>query len=216
MNSGGGAPLPNDDGVPFSSNGIGAMVNRMQERNLQLASERALRDVRQSQLDALQEDLQQLTSQTNNVRRKHLSVVRTRHGVELELWRMRDQHEERVKETKMAVQRAQEVSQATAAMEATWKRSIQELYAPHDVEQEIYRRALDKTIRARQTIAKRREQKLNFFRNRATELPSSDLDTEEDTETRQKDVERLDRKEEAEDEEVASIAMQIKATLAKR
>jgi hypothetical protein len=188
---------------------------QIQDRALLLASERGLRDAASVVRNQVKIQLDQQTKQHAALRHKLLSKLRTRHGYELELHRMKEQQEDHETSIQNEVKEAQVLNDKATSMEEAWKDSVQELLAPHQAKRRQYQDYLEQRIRKRQRCSKLQQQKLEFWQNRTRGMRR---DQEEMLLERVEVVartEQADAQEEEQDEQVSSLALQIKATLSK-
>jgi hypothetical protein len=191
------------------------VASRIQERALQLASQRGIRDAAQEELQQIESSLRQEQFANARIRRKFLTEVRTRHGLELELWEIRDQMKQRAECLLNDQERARTKGVEAVNMEGTWKRTIKDVYASHQTQQQIYQRSLESRISIRQQQTKRRERKLEFLRSNTNKFIEEEKSMAYDAERLRQVMEETDRREETEDQEVSNLAIMIKATLTK-
>ena len=197
------------------SNEMIAVVSRIQERALHLASQRGLRDVAQVELETMEVRLQEEQSTNAGIRRKLLIEVRKRHGLEIEIFNIRDQAKLRAERIEDERKRAMIDDEGANTMECVWKKSIQDVYAQHEVQQQIYLRSLEKRIQREQHHSKRRQRKLEFLKTQTSKFVQEELSILDEVQRLQQGTQQIDLKEETEDEEVSNLAMMIKVTLTK-
>lgn len=198
------------------SNNIAAVAARIQERALQLSKEQAALVEAEATLERAKKTLEHETRENVALKREMLNVFRRRDGAELE-WMDAEERvetlEKRVAELRRATERAEE---AHARMHARWEHAECEIYAAHEVKRELVRRR-EEGKRARcEERRKRRRDELEALRETAARANEEAREMHREREEIQKFVRELDECEEREDEEMAGLAMQIKATLAKR
>jgi hypothetical protein len=203
-----------DSAQPPSSEMI-AVVSRIQERALHLASQRGLRDVAQAELETMENRLRQEQFTNAEIRRKLLIEVRNRHGLEIELLNIRDQAKERAERIGDEKNQAMIEDKNADKMEYVWKQSIQDIYASHEVQQQIYLRSLEKRIQNRQQESKKRERKMEFLNTQTSKFIQEELFMVDEVQRMQNAAQLIDLREETEDEEVSNLAMMIKVTLTK-
>lgn len=203
-----------DNAQPPSSEMI-AVVSRIQERALHLASQRGLRDVAQAELETMENRLRQEQFTNAEIRRKLLIEVRNRHGLEIELLNIRDQAKERAERIVDERNQAMIEDKNADKMEYVWKQSIQDIYASHEVQQQIYLRSLEKRIQYRQQESKKRERKIEFLNTQTSKFIQEELFMVDEVQRMQNAAQQIDLREETEDEEVSNLAMMIKVTLTK-
>lgn len=199
-----------------TSSDILTVASRIQERALQLASQRGIRDIAQLELHRQEGILRQEQVTNAEMRRKLLTEVRSRHGIEIELFNIRDQvkaSEERIEQDK---ENAKIRIADASEMEGIWKRTIYDVYAIHQTQQHIYQKSLERRIQNRQHETKRREKKLDFLKNMTTKMDMEETKQAHEAERLWQLAQASDLREESEDEEVSSLAVMIKAALTKR
>lgn len=194
---------------------LASIAVQIQDRALLLASERGLVDLATLERDQAQTALRHEIKQNSLVRKSLLQIVRSRHGFELELTRMREQLEE-VHERNETLQRQEARWKEQAdEMEAAWKLSVHELYAQHEAKRRLYQQFLERRIESRLRQTKLKQDRLEFLERRASEMQADEKQLLEQTRLVEAETKLTDSQEEPEDEEVSSLAMQIKATLSK-
>lgn len=196
-------------------NGIYAVADRIQSRAVELAKERALVELAKSELEQLQRVLDEETRKNGAVRRSMLSTVRSRHGVELELWKIREQHEALLSKLDEYQRETDEAKDQVSELQEVWEKDVRELYVDHDLELELYKRSVQGRIRRRERRIEERERRLRQLEQESKAFEDeAKLMSDQMKQLEQKILETDDR-EAAEDEEVAALAMQIRATVAK-
>ena len=196
-------------------NSIYAVADRIQSRAMELAKERALVELAKSELEQLQHVLDEETTRNRAVRRTMLSTVRARHGVELELWKIREQHEALLSKLDEYQRETVEAKDQVNELQEVWEKAVRELYVDHDLELELYKRSVQGRIRRREQRTEERERRLRQLEQESRAFEDeAKLMLDQMKKIEEKILETDDR-EAAEDEEVAALAMQIRATVAK-
>lgn len=194
---------------------LASIAVQIQDRALLLASERGLRVLAELECRSAEAALRHETKQNSMVRKSLLQILRSRHGFELELTKMREQlDEEDVRNESLQLEAARLKEQADE-MEATWKHSVRELYAQHQTKRRLYQQLLERRIESRQRQTKLAQDRLEFLERRAREMQEEEKELMDQTRLVEAETRLTDSQEEPEDEEVSSLAMQIKATLSK-
>mmetsp|Transcript_32011 Transcript_32011/g.52889 ORF Transcript_32011/g.52889 Transcript_32011/m.52889 type:complete len:255 (+) Transcript_32011:57-821(+) len=209
--------MPSNNNSNSGSGGMASSIAlQIQDRALLLASERGLRDAAAVVRDQVLVQHKDQSKTHQVLRHKLLSELRTRHGFELELYCMKEQHAEHELSVQKRQQEAQVLNEQAIEMQDSWKRSVDQIFAPHQAKRRRYQDCLEQCIRKRQRHSQRQQQKLDFLQKRAREMSRDQedmLSQRVDTLAR---TEATDAREEEEDEQVSSLALQIKATLSKR
>lgn len=201
------APPPNTD--------LAAIAMQIQDRVSLLTSECGIRDKAELERDEAQCVLDQNVLQNSIVRRNLLRVLRSRHGFELELGRIQEAKQNEVKQNEVLLDEATLWKEQADEMEATWKHTVYELYAAHTTKRKLYQQFLERRIQHRQRQTKRNQDRLDFLERRAQEMLADEKELHIQTKILEEQTKLADSREEDEDEIVASLAMQIKATLTK-
>jgi hypothetical protein len=194
---------------------LASIAVQIQDRALLLASERGLRDLSELECNQARTVLKHETKENSSVRKSLLQILRARHGCELELTRIREQQREEHETNRTLQQQAAQWKEQADGMEAAWKHSVQELYAKHKSKRQLYQQFLERRIESRRRQTKLEQDRWEFLERRAREMQ-----VDEKALTERKDLVEAEAKltnslEEPEDEEVSSLAVQIKATLSK-
>jgi len=201
-----------DDG---GENSIAAVAARIQERANEVASERAAVELAKAQLQELQTLLKNERKMNDTIRRIMLSTVRSRHGVEMELCKIRDEQEERLFNVEQYQRETQEAVEEMEQVHDVWEDTVRDVYVEHDLQRELYRRSVHGRIKRREQHMKERDQKLHQLAQETKIFEEETKRMEEETKQLEKNIIDLDSREEKEDEQVAALAMQIRATIAK-
>lgn len=197
------------------SDNISAVAAQIKEKALQLASERASRDVAVAELEAARRRLAEETKKNEVVRRELLSTVRTRHGMELEIFKIKEQQEGRLEATKKLTEETAELHSKARKMDEEWKSTWNEMYSFHEAKRDLYQRSLEIHIQRSQAVKRRRKQKLDCLSRESGKMMGEANNTRGEIEMLRKALQDSERKEEIETEEISSLSMQIKSTLLK-
>jgi chromosome segregation ATPase len=195
--------------------GFASIAAQIEDRALLLASERGLRDVAEAERDQLQAVLDKESKTNAIIRRTLLQEVRSRHGVELELFRIQQQEEERERSIEKLEQETEDLRVEAEELEESWKQQVKEIYAPHQAKRSLYQKILESRIYKRQRKIKLRQDKIDFLERRAREMQADEQEMLSQMERIEQETNDANSREQEEDEAVSSLAMQIKATLAK-
>jgi hypothetical protein len=193
---------------------MAAVASRIQARLSELATERALVELVKSDLEGLQNVLNEEIRKHGTVRRSMLSTVRARHGVELELWKVREQQETRLAKVHEYQRETEEVKDQANELQGAWEDAVKGLYVDHDLERELYKRSVQGCIRRREQRVEEREQRLRRLEQESKAFENEALLMADQAKQLEQKILDTDDREAAEDEEVAALAMQIRATVA--
>jgi hypothetical protein len=194
---------------------LASIAVQIQDRALILVCERGLRDVAEVERDQAQYIFEKESKQNSMARRTLLKVLRSRHGFELELFRIKEQQEEQLVANKKLLKEADRLNEQAEEMEGSWKRSVDELYAEHKAKRQLYQQFLESRIHQRQRQTKLEDDRVGFLERRAREMQADEKELAVQMERVEEETKVTDSREEEEDEEVSSLALQIKATLSK-
>ena len=204
----------NDDNKG-GENSIEIVATRIKERALELASERARVELAKAELSELQQLLDEETKTNGAIRRTMLSTVRSRHGVEMELWKVRDQQEERFAKLGEYQRETDEANAEMAELRTAWGDAVRDLYVEHDLQRELYRRSVEGGIKRREQRIKERDQRLLQLVDETKVFQEETKRMVEETKKLEKNILDMDNREGKEDEEVAALSMNIRNTIAK-
>lgn len=197
------------------SDSILAVANKIHERALQLASERGARDVAQAELESVRTILEEETKRFHKVRRRLLSSIRTRNGIELEVYKIRDKHRENIETAIRLEKETKELEQQSHDLDRQWRETVSELCAPHQAKRDIYQRILESRLAKHQRTTERRKRKLDFLHNEANHCIEQRKSASTEIEELAALTTAMEDREENEDEEIASLSMQINAMISK-
>jgi chromosome segregation ATPase len=209
---------------PFSSmsaddiggeNGIAAVATRIQERALELVSERAAVELAKAEMEEIQQALDEETKKNGAVRRTMLSIVRSRHGLELELWKVKDQQEERLTKIFEYECETEKLNDGASELEEVWEETVRDLYVDHDMQRELFSRSVQGRIRRRENHIKDRERRLRQLQQESKQFEQEEKRMVHQTNQLKSKIAETNERKETEDEEVAALAMQIRSTVAK-
>mmetsp|Transcript_53317 Transcript_53317/g.79228 ORF Transcript_53317/g.79228 Transcript_53317/m.79228 type:complete len:232 (-) Transcript_53317:271-966(-) len=195
---------------------IAAVAARIQERASQLTSERATLTTTLTELASEKATLEVAQNENNAIRRELLAIIRSRHGVELELLRLRHDKNVNSKKTGDVKIEVKETNRKTFDLRKEWEKVSMDLYAKHEVEVELSQRRAEGAKRRRENKRRERQVKLHSLYAKAERAAMEAKTMHMKREKVREEIRRMDGQEEQEDEEIASLALQIKATLAKK
>jgi hypothetical protein len=194
---------------------MAAVATRIKARLSELATERALVELVKSDLEGLNYVLDEEIRKNGTVRRSMLSTVRARHGVELELWKVREQQEARMDKVDEYQRETDEAEDQANVLHGDWEEAVKDLYVDHDLQRELYKRSVQGRIRRREQRVEEREQRLRQLEQESKTFENEARLMADQTKQLELKILDTDDREAAEDEEVAALAMQIRATVAK-
>ena len=198
-----------------ASSQIMQIANRIQQKATTLTEEQNHLTSLQNQFQSLTKHHKEQTSCNESIRQQLLQQLRSRHGIELELFKRKqnlqklqsniDKHKNQITslQNEITILRKQISTQ-------------QAIYAPHLVHIELFQRNLDHKVNECRSKRRKREEELDslvLHRERNLEL---NKDIHKETERVETDIAVMKQVEINEDEEIASLSMQIRMTVSKR
>lgn len=200
---------------PATSAGISAIAARIRERAGQLASEQDALAGAEQELESAHASLTQQCQRSQAARRAYLQSAVQASTVELECGTVQDLIAEREARTRQLKQQESRMEQEIAKQKADWAAVVDVNLARHTLRQELYQKHLLGAIHARHQAVARRAGKLETAARLA-------LQWKRDRETIMGEQQRVQanmmRMTEAEDDasnQVESLALQVRQSLAK-
>lgn len=203
-------------GLPPVSNGIAAVAARIQERAFQLSIEQAALAEAEEELEEARLTLEKETNANAAVRRGMLTAEKERHGLELEHMQHEEEAERMEKEERELREEAESIRERAAEVAKKWDDVAAEVVAPHSVRTETYCRRAEGRIRRKKNRIQKRERRLDRLALKAENGREDAATMHRERERVRDELREMEKREEAEDENIAGQAMQIRATLNKR
>lgn len=191
------------------------MAARIQDRASQLISERRVLDLIKTEQDQQQAVLDDEMESYVVVRREYLSAIRSRHGVELELWKIKEQKKECIESMEQMQRETQDLLELKEEVQSNWEELVNNVLADHHLKREIYRRSIQATIDEREEQVLQRTRQLECLSQRIQAFRKNIQSAESEEERTQEEIEELKEKEQEEDEEVSNLASQVRDMVAK-
>lgn len=197
------------------SNNITAIANRIQDRANQLSNERLKLQQLQSDLSTLQQQFSNETTIHNSYQEELLTQTRTLHEYEIDILR----YKRLIKDLDVQIQNHSNEKQNIQFQIQNLGNDIDlkndSIFVPHQYDTLIYKRKLDCRVHELKEKRRKREKMLDRLLLE-TERDREEVQSMEREGRRLKDeIKMMEDVEVREDEEIASVAMQIRATLAK-
>ena len=199
-----------------AAGGIATVAQRIRDRAHQLESTRS--DLSHLRRTVATTRSAVTTAQTDHatVRSDLLSAVRSRHGVELEVLAVRRRTAAVEVESERLRAQAAETRRSAAAIRERWASVESGLCVPHEVDAATYHMAASDAVRH---LDERRAARVRHLQKLATKTAAATEMAEEratESATLRDEMDQMAAREEAEDEDVAALAMQIRATIRKK
>ncbi len=194
---------------------IAAIANRIQERANQLSQERNTLQSLEHDLSQSRKELDEQHSIHDTNREKLLIQTRNVHKHELEV----------IKHQRMIQRLHSKIESNTNVMEETQEQIHKirkeceaidsSVYAPHIYETAMYKRGIENKVQRLKAKRLRREQTLDRMRLETDRDREETISMEREARRLKDEIKMMEEVEIREDEEIAAVAMQIRATLAK-
>ena len=206
----------NGAGTAAAAGGIATVAQRIRDRALQLEATRLELSQLQTTVQTARDTLATERRANAAVRTDLLTALQSRHGVELELLSVQDRTVGVEEEIAQLHVETEQIRQATAARRTKWSSVEAAVCVPHEVEAGTYQLAARDVVRRLDEQRERRTRRLTQLTDR-THLALEDCaDMQREMDRLREEMAEMESREEAEDEEVAALAMQIRATIRKK
>ena len=202
-------------GARGASEGIHAVAARIQDRASQLMSERRVLDLVKAEQDQQQAALDEEMESCGMVRREYLSAVRSRHGLELELWKIEEQKKECMASIKKLQDETESFQAKKQEIQSSWEDLVSNVLADHYLNREIYRHSMQSQIQGRDELISHRNQQLIALTQDVAYFRNANHEARHQQTRLQEEIEDLKDAEEEEDKELSHIAAQVHEMIAK-
>jgi len=199
-----------------AAGGIATVAQRIRDRALQLEAARRELSQLEATVRTARDDLAAERRSHAAGRADLLTAVRSRHGVELELLAVRDRAVAVDDEIGRIRAEAAQVRTAAAERRERWADAEAALCVPHEVEAGTHRLAAEDAVRRLEERREERERRLRGLADRTARAAEEEAEQRREADRLREEAAELEGREEAEDEEVAALAMQIRATIRKK
>jgi chromosome segregation ATPase len=191
-----------------------AVAARIQDRAMQLLLEQTKLNDAKTELQKIQDSARKESQVNDSRRRILLATTNSRNGVELELYKARDKISDYKKLIQKLREETQKIEDQTKKVEAQWKDDVENIYSRCQLEMELYQHSLETSLQANEQRANQRVEQLDQLEARARNLNEEEGALRRACQTLETDIERLEREEEDGDEEVSSLALEVREALA--
>lgn len=195
--------------------GIAAVAERIRERANQLNSELAVLELVKTEQDQQQAILDDEVDKCESVRRKYLSSTRSRHGIELELWRIEGQRKDCRESIEEQRQQTKDILEYKQELQENWESLVRDVLSVHSLHREIYRHSIHNSIEEREKLTVKRDRQLSALAQHVDSFNNSKEKIKEEQKVVGEEIENLKRSEQQGDAKVSSLAAQIREMLAK-
>ena len=195
--------------------GIAAVAARIQDRASQLMSERRVLDLVKAEEEEQQAILDEELEMCGAVRREYLSAIRSRHGIELELWKIEEQKKECVESMETLQDETLDLRAYKEELQGDWEDLAGNVLAGHHLKREIYRCSIQAHIGKREQQMLKRKRQLMAVTQKVDVFREDTQSAEEEKERIRKDLENLKNTELEEDEDLSNLALRVREMVAK-
>lgn len=196
-------------------NSIAAIANRIQDRANQLSSDRSTLQRLETQLASIKNDLNDEQKKHEVNREELLLQTRIAHEHELEIIK----HKQMIRDLERKIQsNTNERNQVEFRIQSIQKqcdRDNSSIFVPHQYETLIFKRRLEHRVHKLKTKRRKREETLDRLALETERNREEVQSMEREGRRLQDEIKMMEDVEVREDEEIAAVAMQIRATLAK-
>ena len=199
-----------------SGGGIATVAQRIRDRALQLEAARwelsQLRATVRSARDALTAERRTGAA----ARAGLLTAQRARDGAELELLAVQDRTVAVEDDIGRLRDEAEQTRKVATERRTKWSSVESAVCVPHEVEVGTYQLAARDAVRRLDEKRERRTRRLTQLADRTHLVAQDCADMQREMDRLREEMTEMEAREEAEDEEVAALAMQIRATIRKK
>ena len=199
----------------MNTNNIAAIANRIQDRANQLSQERSTLHTLQTQLTSIQNDLHDEQKKHECNREKLLLQTRIVHELELQVLN----HKRMIRDLEIKIQshsrEKESIQSQIQNIRKEYDLKNENVFVPHQFETSIYKRKLEHRVLTLKTKRRKREEGLDRLALETERDREEVLSMEREGRRWKDEIKMMEDVEVREDEEIAAVAMQIRATLAK-
>ena len=197
-----------------STEGIAAVAARIQERSVQLSSERAVLQLVQLEQKEHEASLKDETALSQAVRQEYLSTTLARHGVELEVWNVKAKQEACLELLQAHETTTKSALETRNKYQAEWNEIVHQLATGHSISQCAYRNAMEAAIKIPSDSKETRKRQLDSLGDHLDSLDRHNRWIQE-KERLQQELEELKVAESLGDDDVSCLALQVQEQVAK-
>lgn len=194
---------------------IAAIADKIQDRANQLDSERAVLGLVQAECNDQQQILDGEIESYEQDRQTYLLTLRSRHGIELEYYKIQDQKKDCVEATTKMEYEIQQLEEEKEGIQTKWETTLSTVISHHYIQQEIYRRSCIHDIDNREQQTALRSRQLFVLATKIDNMhKTNDKSKQEEKQIEAKLIE-MKQTEQEEEEETLKIAEQIRQAVQK-
>mmetsp|Transcript_21110 Transcript_21110/g.43881 ORF Transcript_21110/g.43881 Transcript_21110/m.43881 type:complete len:240 (-) Transcript_21110:644-1363(-) len=199
-----------------AASSLAAIAARIHERNNALSSELSTLDLLQSQYEHAEECLEADRKASMDVRKEFLTAARSLHGVELEIFRVKEESASIEKSTMHLKSKIDEIRHQTDELRRKFHEEQSPMFAAHDLSMNLYSRKSETLLVRAQRRKQRREEKLSKLNERIARQRKEAQDMCAKRQRIKEECLDMSRSEEEEDEEAVALNLQIKSIIGKK
>lgn len=207
--------IPSSTGAS-AAGGIATVAQRIRDRALQLEATRLELSQLEATVQTARDTLAAERKSNAAVRTDLLTALQSRHGVDLELLSVQDRTGAVEEEIGRIQSQTEQIRQTAAERRAQWSSVESAVCVPHEVEAGTYQLAAQDAVRRLDEERQRRTRHLTRLADRTNRVLEDCSQMQREMDRLQEETTEMESREEAEDEEVAALAMQIRATIRKK
>ena len=208
-------PSSSSSQLPPAAEGMAAVVARIQDRAAQLVSERRMLTLVEAEEEEQQTILNDEQEAWGTVRLEYLSAMRSRHGVEEELWKMEEHKKDCLESMEVLQNETQELCVHKETIQADWEELAGNVLVGHDLKREIYRSSIQAHMETREQQLMKRKRQLMAIHQKVDSYRKDTQSAEKETSKLERAVKRLKSTELEEDEDLSNLALRVRETVAK-
>ena len=197
------------------SGSIAALAQQIQDRALRLNSEQAVLELLQAEQDDVQAELNETQQEGRVVRTACLSATRARHGVELELWKIEARKHECLEALDRLHRDTEVLVESKQRVQEQWESTVEEMLAPHQLHQQIYRHSVKASMNQREGLLEKRDQQLKSLAQRTQQLGRDEKSIQATQKKLEREMAGFPTKEREQDNELSDLARKVKEAIAK-
>jgi len=197
------------------SDSIAAIATRIQDRASTLQSEERVLELVQAEEGEQQALLDQALESCGVVRREYLQAIRTRHGLELELWMIEGQKSQSLEAIDELREETEELQTYKEKVQADWEHLVSDVMVHQTLKQEIYRHSIQAHIGKREKQMTKRQQQLMVVNDKTEALRADTGNLHVERERLEEELETLGNVEVKEDEDLSNLAVRVREMVAK-
>ena len=193
---------------------MAAVAARIQDRAMQLLSEQTKLNDAKVELSKLLESIEQESLLNDSHRQKLLNMTNSRNGMELELFELVARKRKHTELIERVHQETEMIERQIEIIEKQLEDDVKNVYSSHQLEMELYMQSFERTLVERQRRTSQRAEQVDKLRCTSQTLKEEENTMIQERNILESEIQRLEKAGEKEDEEVSSLATQVREALA--